>query len=640
MKWRNLASQNSILMALLDPLRFQSIPSSSSTSYAPIFQFLTGLNLHKLGQQTHAHLILRGLNPNSFLGAKMVAMYASSGDIDSAIVLFDCIRRNASTLLYNSIIRACALYGLSKTSVGIYLEMDSAGVRADYFTFPFVLKSCADLCDVGVGRCVHGKGLRSGLEFDFYVGASLIDFYVKCGELGDARKLFDEMPQRDIASWNSLIAGHMKNGMVRAAEDLFSRMLNKNIVSWTTMISGYTQNGLADRALELFDEMTNDFSNIKPNWVTIMSILPACAQLSALDRGRKIHDYATSIGVDSNTSVQTALAAMYAKCGSLSDARICFENIPPNRKNLVSWNTMISAYASHGYGIQAISTFSEMIRTRVQPDAITFTGLLSGCSHSGLVDIGLNYFNSMRTEYNIEPTHEHYACTVDLLGRAGRLNEAYELTAKMPMPPGASIWGALLSASKNHRNLSIAEISAKNLFVLEPENSGNYVVLSNMYAEAGMWIEVKNLRDLLKTRGVKKNPGYSWIELDGKLHMFLGGDTSHSMSKEIYQFLAALPEKMKALGYVAETNFALHDVSEEEREESLASHSEKLAVGFGILCTSSGTVVRVTKNLRICGDCHTVMKFVSRIYGRQIVVRDVNRFHHFSDGSCSCRDYW
>ncbi|KAK1440341.1 hypothetical protein QVD17_06166 [Tagetes erecta] len=640
MKWKNLTSQNSVLTALLHPLRFQSTQSPSSSSYAPIFQFLTGLNLLKLGQQIHAHLILHGLIPNSFLGAKMVAMYASSGDIDSAIALFDRIRQNGSILLYNSIIRACSLYGLSERCIFVFAEMNSVGFRGDYFTFPFVLKSCADLCDVGVGKCVHGKCLRTGLGFDFYVGTSLIDFYVKCGELDDARKVFDEMPVRDVASWNALIAGCMKHGVVCVAEDLFSRMVDKNIVSWTAMISGYTQNGFAERAHKVFDEMINDVSNVKPNWVTVMSILPACAQSSDLDRGRKIHDYADSIGLNSNAFVQTALAAMYAKCGSLSDAQICFRKIPYSKRNLVSWNTMISAYASHGYGSESVSTFNDMIRAGVQPDAITFTGLLSGCSHSGLVDIGLYYFNSIKTQYNIEPTHEHYACVVDLLGRSGRLNKAYELATTMPMPPEASIWGALLSASKTHRNLEIAEISAKKLFVLEPENSGNYVVLSNMYAEAGMWREVNNLRDLLKTRGVKKNPGCSWIEIDGKVHMFLGGDKSHPMSDEIYKFLEQLPEKMKMFGYVAETSFALHDVSDEEREQSLGGHSEKLAVAFGILCTSSGSIVRVTKNLRICGDCHTVMKFVSRIYEREIVVRDVNRFHHFRNGSCSCGDYW
>nr|XP_043622927.1 pentatricopeptide repeat-containing protein At2g20540-like [Erigeron canadensis] len=514
MKWKNLTSKTSMLTALLHPLHFRP---PTPNSYPPIFKFLTGKNLLKLGQQIHAHSILHGIHPNSFLGAKIIAMYASSGDIDSATLVFNKIRTNFSTttVLYNSVIRACTLYGFTKKCVEIYIDMDSGGVKGDYFTFPFVLKSVGELGCVWFGRLVHGKGLKFGLGFDFYFGTSLIGFYVKCGMIDDARKVFDEMSVRDVASWNALISGYMKNGMLGVAEELFLKMFDqKNIVTWTCMISGYTQNGLANQALELFDEMVSGNSIVKPNRVTIMSVLPACAQFSDIARGRKIHDYAKSIGVESNGSVLTALVAMYAKCGSLNDAQICFEKIPWYKKNLVTWNTMISAYASHGYGVESLSIFSDMIQCGFQPDAITFTGLLSACSHSGLVDNGLSYFNSMKRQYNIEPTHEHYACIVDLLGRAARLKEAYELTSIMPMEPGESIWGALLSASQNHRNLEIAEISAKKLFVLEPENSGNYVILWNMYAEAGIWGEVNKLRNLLKTRGIKKNPGCSW-DVDG-----------------------------------------------------------------------------------------------------------------------------
>ncbi|KAA8536539.1 hypothetical protein F0562_029017 [Nyssa sinensis] len=578
-------------------------------SYAPVFQSLTGHNFLKLGQQVHAHMAIRGLRPDAFLGAKMVAMYASSGDIDSAIVLFDHIT-NPSSLLYNSIIRAYTRYGFSEKTVGIYFQMHSLGLRADNFTFPFALKSCADLSHLALGRCIHGQSLRIGLEFDLYVGTSLIDMYVKCGELNDAHKLFDKMPVRDVSSWNALIAGYMKDGMIQVAEDLFGRMSNRNIVSWTAMISGYTQNGLAEQALGLFDEMLQEGSEVKPNWVTIMSVLPACAHSAALERGRRIHNFARGIGLDSNSSVQTALVAMYAKCGSLVDARFCFDRIRPIEKSLVAWNTMIAAYASHGYGKEAVSTFEDMMRTGVLPDGITFTGLLSGCSHSGLVDVGLKYFNCMSREYFVEPKHEHYACVVDLLGRAGRLVEAMELIYRMPMQAGPSIWGSVLAACRIYRNLDIAEIAAGKLFVLEPDNSGNYVLLSNMYAEVGMWEEVNNLRALLKCQGVKKSPGCSWIEVNGKAHLFLGGDTSHPRAKEIYMLLEGLPEKIKAAGYVPDTSFVLHDVSEEEKENNLATHSEKLAIAFGLLSTSPGTVLRVTKNLRICGDCHTATKWV------------------------------
>ncbi|EYU26534.1 hypothetical protein MIMGU_mgv1a024701mg, partial [Erythranthe guttata] len=516
------------------------------SSYAAVFRAFTGKSLLKQGQQLHAHMLIRGVSPTAFLAAKMVAMYASSGDISPASRIFHSVRE-PTTLLFNSIIRAYSLYRFS---------------------------------------------------------------------------------------------GYMRDGTFELARELFDKMPVKNIVSWTSMISGYTQNGLADNALQLFDEMSRQDSEMKPNWVTIMSVLPACAHSSALERGKKIHNFAQEKGLDSHPSVQTALVGMYAKCGSLADARWCFDRIKPNSKNLVSWNSMITAYASHGLGMEAVQTFEDMIESGVGPDGISFTGLLSGCSHSGLVDIGLRYFDSMSSVYLVEKKHEHYACVVDLLGRAGRLVEAYELISRMPMQAGPSVWGSLLAAGRCHRNLEIAELAAKKLFVLEPENSGNYVILSNMYAEAGMWEEVDSLRGVLKSKCVKKNPGCSWIEMNGKAHLFLGGDASHAQTREIYSFLEELPEKMKAAGYVPDTRFALHDISEEEKEFSLTTHSEKLAIAFGLLNSKGGEVLRVTKNLRICGDCHTAIKFISKIYDREIVVRDVNRFHRFKEGSCSCGDYW
>ncbi|GAV61137.1 PPR domain-containing protein/PPR_2 domain-containing protein/PPR_3 domain-containing protein/DYW_deaminase domain-containing protein [Cephalotus follicularis] len=627
------------LQILLEPINTQN-PPQLLPYYTPIFQFLTTHNFLKLGQQVHAHMALRGLEPNAFLAAKMVAMYASSGDLSSADAVFSRIINPSSSLLYNSIIRAYTKHGHAKKCIDMFVKMHSRGLEGDYFTFPFVLKSCVDLSCILMGKCVHGQILRIGLEFDLYVGTSLIDMYVKCGQLAEARKLFDKMTVKDVSSWNALIAGYMKDGEIHVAEDLFGRMVGRNIVSWTAMISGYTQNGYAEQALTMFDEMLKEESEVKPNWVTIMSVLPACGHSAALQRGRRIHQFARKIGLDSNSSVQTALVSMYAKCGSLIDAELCFSRIHPDDKNLVAWNTMIAAYASHGHGMETVSTFENMIRAGVQPDSITFTGLFSGCSHSGLSDVGLNYYNSMRTVFYVEPRIEHYASIVDLLGRAGRLLEAKELIDQMPMEAGPSIWGALLAACRNQRNLKFAEMAAKKLFVLEPDNSGNYVLLSNMYAQAGMWKEVNNLRSLLRRQGMKKSPGCSWIEVNGKAHLFRGGDRSHPQAKEIYMLLEALPEKIKAAGYIPDTSFVLHDISEEEKECNLQTHSEKLAIAFGLLNTNPGVVLRVTKNLRICGDCHSATKFVSKIYGREIIVRDVNRFHHFKVGFCSCGDYW
>ncbi|XP_072963201.1 pentatricopeptide repeat-containing protein At5g66520-like [Typha angustifolia] len=629
-----------ILSKRPNPNPLLTVTSIPTHDYAKLFQLLTrNPGSLRPGRQLHAHLILRGVQIDAFLAAKIAAFYSSSADLRSATLLSHHIPR-PSHLLFNALVRGHALYGSPFDALGVFRRMLALGLPPDHFTFPFVLKCCADIGSLQAGRAVHSRCLRCGLELDLYACSSLINLYVKCAEIDDARRLFDAMGVRDASAWNALIAGYMKVGDFNAARQLFDEMPERNIVSWTAMISGYTQNGLAERALGLFEEMRRDGSKVKPNWVTVVSVLPACAHSSALEQGEGIHSYACELGVDFHPTVLIALLTMYAKCGSLVKALRCFNRIKENDKGVVAWNAMITAYASHGLGIEAAAAFEDMVRCRVLPDAITFTGLLSGCSHSGLVDQGLKYFDSMRAVYNVEPRLEHYACVVDLLGRAGRLAEAMEMIDQMELEPGPSVWGALLSACRTHRNLEIAEIAANKLFILEPENSGNYVVLSNMYAEAGRWEEVNRLRALLKGSGLRKSPGCSWTEINRKLHVFFGGDKAHPQATEIYLLLEDLPKKIKAAGYVPDTSFVLHDVSEEEKECNLITHSEKLAVAFGLLNTCPGTVLRVTKNLRICGDCHMAIKFISKIYEREIIVRDINRFHHFKDGSCSCSDYW
>ncbi|XP_020269428.1 pentatricopeptide repeat-containing protein At3g62890-like [Asparagus officinalis] len=554
--------------------------------------------------------------------------------------------RGPPPLLFNAIIRGHSRFGSPHSVLQMFVQMLAIGLAPDHYTFPFVLKASADIPLFPLGQSIHSLCLILGFEGDRYVGSSLINMYVKCGDVGRARKVFDGMFLRDASCWNALIDGYMKTGDVRSAEEVFGTMreTERNVVSWTAMIAGYSQNGVADRALGLFDEflmtVRSGCDGVRPNWMTVASVLPACAQAGALEQGRRIHRYATDMGLDRHVGVQIALVTMYAKCGSLRDAHSCFDRICIDDKDVVAWNAMITAYTSHGMGTEAVETFEDMIRSRVAPDAITFTSLLSGCSHGGLVDRGMKYFESMKANHNVEPRSEHYACVVDLMARAGRLDEALGIIERMDVEPGASVWGALLSACRTHRNLDIAEIAAKRLFMLEPENCGNYALLSNMYANVGRWEEAKRLRSLLKERGVKKSPGCSWIEINGKAHAFFCGKNDHPEMREIYMFLEDLPKRIRAAGYVPDISFVLHDVSEEEKECNLMTHSEKLAVAFGILRTRAGAVLRVTKNLRICGDCHMMIKFVSKVYEREIIVRDVNRFHCFKAGVCSCRDYW
>uniref|UniRef100_A0A7N0UEQ5 DYW domain-containing protein n=1 Tax=Kalanchoe fedtschenkoi TaxID=63787 RepID=A0A7N0UEQ5_KALFE len=619
-----------LIRLVLQPWPFQS-------NYGLIFQLLTGRNLLKLGQQLHAHLTVRGLTPGRFLGAKIVAFYASCGCLDASATMFERVGV-ASGLVYNAMIRAYAKSGACGKALGLYVKMRALCLGADHFTLPFVLKSCADLRWRLMGRSVHGQSLRTGLAEDMYVGASLIGMYVKCGRNRDGQKVFDEIPVRDVASWNSLITGYMNDGEVRKGMDLFQRMPLRNVVSWTAVISGFSLNGLDDRALGLFREICEDGSVVKPHWVTIVSVLSSCAHLAALESGRWVHKYADSVGLGSQLPVQRALVAMYARCGSLSEARSCFDSI--QQRNRAVWNSLITAYASHGRGMDCARTFEEMIKTGIQPDHVTFVGLLSGCSHSGLTEVGLRYFDTMKSVFFVEPGREHYSCVVSLLARAGWLAEALDLINGMPMEPGPDIWSALLSASRSQRNLEIAESAATKLSVTDPECTGSYALISNILSESGMWEKGSNLKSFLRSRGLKRSPGCSWIEVNRKSSVFFSGDASHPLKNEIRSLLEELVEKIKGAGYEPDTGFVPFEISKEEKLHNVMTHSEKLAIAFGFLSSPHGVTLRVTKNLRICGDCHTFVKFVSSVSGREIIVRDVNRFHQFKNGTCSCGEVW
>ena len=613
-------------------------PDSSISYYADTFRALTWQRGPKTLIQTkqlHAQILLAGLAPTAYLASKVIALYCGSNDLPSAERVFRQVIF-PSPRLFNSLIRGYSIHGLDDEVLIIFREMHYCRLQPDHFSFPFVLKSCAKLEFLFLGTCFHSLCGKLGFEYDIYVSTSLVDMYVKCGKIDIARRMFELTPVRDVSTWNAMISGYMKVCELRLAQELFDEMPDRNIISWTSMICGYSQNGVADRALALFEEMMRGKDGVKPNWITLMSVLPACAQSSALEYGERLHEYAKSMGVGRNPSLLIAFSAMYSRCGNLVKARNCFDQLSDIDRNVIAWNTMISGYSLHGQGSESVAVFEEMIKSGTRPDEITFIGLLSGCSHSGLLDLGLMFFKSMERIYSVKPKLQHYACVVDLLGRAGLLEEAKKFIEKMPLQPCPSVWGALLAGCRRHRDLLIGEIAAKQLFKLEPENTGNFVLLSNMYAEERMWEQVGTVRSVSKG----KNPGCSWIELHGKVHSFLSGDKSHQQAAIIYEFLEEIYMRIRREGFIPNTTLVLHDVSEEEKEFNLMTHSEKLAVAFGLLKTAPGDVIRVTKNLRICDDCHSAFKCISVAYDREIIVRDINRFHHFEKGSCSCGDYW
>ncbi|KAJ6966061.1 pentatricopeptide repeat-containing protein [Populus alba x Populus x berolinensis] len=364
---------------------------------------------------------------------------------------------------------------------------------------------------------------------------------------------------------------------------------------------------------------------VRPNEVTVVSVLAACADLGDLDLGRSVHEYSTKSGFERNVHVCNTLIDMYVKCGCLENARRVFYEM--EERTVVSWSAMIAGLAMHG-------------QADVKPNGVTFIGLLHACSHMGLIDEGRRFFASMTADYGVIPQIEHYGCVVDLFSRAGLLEEAREFILSMPIKPNGVVWGALLGGCKVHKNIDLAEEAIKHLSELDPLNDGYYVVISNIYAEAERWEDAARVRKLMKDRGVKKTSGWSSITVNGVVHEFVAGDQTHPQAEDICKIWDKLLVKMKRRGYAPNTSVVLLDVEEKEKEKFLYRHSEKLAVVFGLMTTPEGTPIRIMKNLRVCEDCHAALKIISGMTSREIIVRDRNRFHCFRDGQCSCRDFW
>ena len=476
------------------------------------------------------------------------------------------------------------------------------------FSASFVLKSCAKFSSLSCGKQIHGRILQDGHRSDSLLLTSLMGLYAMWGDGRAASQVFDDMPERDTVAWNVLI-------------------------------SCYTRNQRTKDALQLFDVMQGPTYGSEPDDVTCLLLLQACAHLGTLDFGERIHKYIKDKGYGSSLKLRNSLIAMYSRCGSVDKAYIVF--CDTKGRNVVTWSAMISGLAMNGYGRDAIEAFIEMRRVGVAPDEQTFTGVLSACSHSGLVDEGLKFFDMMKFDCGLVPNVCHYGCVVDLLGRAGMLDRAYQLiVSEMGVEPDATIWRTLLSACRVYGHVHLGERVIGHLIELKAQEAGDFVLLLNIYASVGNWEKVADLRRLMKDKGIQTTPGCTTIELKGEVHEFIVDDDSHPRKAEIYKMLDEIGKQLKIAGYVANMSSELHDMEGEEKESVLSFHSEKLAIAFGILSTPPGTTIRIAKNLRICVDCHTFTKVLSSVYNRLVIVRDRSRFHHFRDGRCSCNDYW
>lgn len=581
--------------------------------------------------EIHAFVIRHGFHNHPVLNFKLQRSYSSLGYLQQSVNLFKRTHK-PNVYYYTTIIHSHAINNLHDEALHYYIQMLLENVEPNAFTFSAILNGCP----FDPGQVLHCQALKFGFDFDTYVRTALVDIYARNGDVASARKLFDTMPDRSLVSLTAMITGYAKSGDIDEARALFNEMDKRDVVCWNVMIDGYSQHGRPNEALVLFRQMLS--AKVRPNEVTMLAILSACGQLGALESAQWVHSYLVNNGIPINVHVGTALVDMYSKCGSLEDARMVFDGM--KFKDVVAWNSMIVGYAMHGFSRVALELFNDMRRTGIEPTDITFIGILNACANAGLVSEGWYFFHLMKNEFGIEPKVEHYGCMVNLLGRAGHLDDAYQLVKNMKIDCDPVLWGTLLAACRLHGNLSLAEEIVGFLEKHNLVNSGTFVLLSNIYAATGNWDGVARVRSMMKESGFQKEPGCSSIEVNNKVHEFLAGDTKHPKIKEIYMMLEEMNGWLKTRGYSPKTDTVLHDIGDKEKERSLEVHSEKLAIAFGLISTNPGTTIRIVKNLRVCVDCHTVTKLLSKITGRRIVVRDRNRFHHFVDGSCSCDDYW
>lgn len=556
-----------------------------------------------LGKAVHALAIKSCFEGKTNFSNTLLDMYSKCGDLDGALRVFGKMGER-NVVSWTSMIAGYTRYGQSDGAIRLLKQMEREGVKQDVVAITSILHACSRSGSLENGKDVHDYIKANNMESNLFVCNALMDMYAKCGSMEDTNSVF-------------------------------SRMAVKDIISWNTMIGGYSKNCLPNEALKTFAAMLKEQ---KPDSRTMACILPACASLAALERGKEIHGHILRNGYSSDRHIANALVDLYVKSGVLGLARLLFDMI--SSKDLVSWTVMIAGYGMHGFGNEAITTFKLMRDAAVKPDEVSFISILYACSHSGLLEEGWRFFYSMKNDCNIEPKLEHYACMVDLLSRTGNLSKAYEFIERMPIPPDATIWGALLCGCRTYHDVKLAEKVAERVFELEPENTGYYVLLANIYAESEKWEEVKKMREKIGRKGLRKNPGCSWIEVKGKVNLFVAGNSSHPQSKKIESLLKKLRRKMKEQGYLPKTKYALINADEMQKEMALCGHSEKLAMAFGLLTLPPSKTIRVTKNLRVCGDCHEMAKLMSKETGREIVLRDSNRFHHFKDGSCSCRGFW
>ncbi|KAJ6843154.1 pentatricopeptide repeat-containing protein, mitochondrial [Iris pallida] len=543
------------------------------------------------GAIAHARLVVSGsTNPSDY--HHVITLY--SGD-SSSLLLFRRLPFPPKPASWTTVISAHSRRS-PPLSLSLFLSLLRRGPLSllSQGTLSCLLKTFA-LSNPSFGAQLHSLSLKLSISSQPFAGSALINFYSQHGLSGDALKLFDEMPDRDAVCYSAVVVGLAKNRRPTCSLSYFNLMLAEGVPSTMYSISG---------------------------------VLSAAAYLAGLELAEMIHAHVVVTGFEGNFVVGTALVDAYGKAGMVSDARRVFECLS-REANKVTWNALISAYAQHGDFVEVGKLFEGMVAGGFVPDGLTFLAVLTAFSNAGMVGETERWLGLMGSRYGVEPGIEHYTCLVGAMARVGKLAEAEKLALEMPFEADAAVWRTLLTGCVVYRDVELGRRVGQRLLERNPQDDSTYVMLANIYSAAGRKNEMAGVWTLMRDRGVRKERGRSWIEVRGEVHVFIAGDRNHERIVEIYEKVRELREEVAKLGY-------------EEEDEAIWSHGERLALAFGLISSSAmeGKVVRVVKNLRICKRCHDFFKIVSRVVGREIVVRDVNRYHRFVNGGCTCRDYW
>ncbi|TKV93059.1 hypothetical protein SEVIR_9G201500v4 [Setaria viridis] len=570
-----------------------------------------------MGKQVHGYTIKYGAELITSVGNSLCRLYAKSGSLESAMRTFQRVP-DKNVITWTTMISACAEdENYVELGLTLFLDMLMDGVMPNEFTLTSVMSLCGTRLDLNLGKQVQAFCFKIGCETNLPVKNSTMYLYLRKGETEEAMRLFEDMEDVSIITWNAMISGYAQI-METAKDDLHARS------------RGF-------QALKIFRNLKR--SSMKPDLFTFSSILSVCSAMMALEQGEQIHAQTIKTGFLSDVVVNSALVNMYNKCGCIEDATKAF--VEMSIRTLVTWTSMISGYSQHGRPQEAIQLFEDMRLAGVKPNEITFVSVLSACSYAGLVEEAERYFNMMKEEYKIEPVVDHYGCMIDMFVRLGRLDDAFFFIKRTGFEPNEAIWSSLVAGCRSHGNMELAFYAANRLLELKPKGVETYVLLLNMYISSGRWHDVARVRKLMRQEDLGILRDRSWITIKDKVYFFRANDKTHERSDDLYQLLENLLEKAKAFGYEPYQNAEVSDGEDDENPAagSLKHHSERLAVALGLLQTPPGATIRVTKNITMCRDCHSSIKFFSLLANREIVVRDSKRLHKFKDGQCSCGDF-